>query len=429
MPLDPALSQHILDAVDAGFPAQVELTRKLVSYDTTRGNEHAAQDWVFRQYRDRGLAMERFAMEEAAIARHPGGSAFSDAHSKTPIVVGIHRPRQETGRSLILQGHLDVVPTGPVDMWSRPPFSAEVEDGWLHGRGAIDMKSGHVSMIAILDALKSIGLQPAATVYVQSVVEEESTGNGALAAHLRGYQADAALIPESMQEVLVRAGVGVMWFQVKVRGIPVHVREMGAGSNAIDAAWRIVGALRELEASWNEAAASDPLFGHIDHPLNLNIGKIAGGDWASSVPAWCTVDCRISYLPGKSADAAEAEIRACVEGLVRSDRFLSNNPPEIVVNGFHTEGFVQEPGTEAEAILAAAHESVFGAPLRTEVTPAYLDARVYALYDRMTTLCYGPAGDGIHGVDERANLESVLRCTKAMALFVAEWCGVEPVEG
>src|ERR671913_1198810 len=108
------------------------------------------------------------------------------------------------------------------------------------------MKTGHAANLFALKALRRTGLQPAATVTLQSVVEEESTGNGALMTHLRGYRADAVLIPEPEDEKLVRANTGVLWFRLDVRGVPVHVREMGAGANAIDAAFRVVGALRDV---------------------------------------------------------------------------------------------------------------------------------------------------------------------------------------
>lgn len=144
--------------------------------------------------------MERFALDAAALAAHPGAGAWSDDHSRAPLVVGIHRPRTETGRSLILQAHVDVVPTGPADLWTHPPFEPVIaRDGldgdWMFGRGAADMKAGHAANLFALDALARIGLQPAATVILQSVVEEESTGNGALMTHLRGYRAEAVLIP------------------------------------------------------------------------------------------------------------------------------------------------------------------------------------------------------------------------------------------
>jgi acetylornithine deacetylase len=289
------------------------------------------------------------------------------------------------------------------------------------------MKAGAAANVFALDALRRLGLQPAATVYVQSVVEEESTGNGALMTHLRGYKADAVLIPEPEDNKLVRANAGVIWFQVEVRGVPVHVREMGQGANAIDAAYRVIGRLRQLEAEWNTRKAQHPHFENEAHPINLNIGKIEGGDWASSVPCWCVFDCRIAIYPGVRAADAAREIRETIENFARGDAYFSNNAPRITFNGFHTEGSVLEPGSDAEAVLGRAHEAVFAAPLETFMTPAYLDTRVYALYDQIPSLCYGPISKNIHGFDECVSLSSVKSITKAMALFIAEWCGTEPL--
>lgn len=427
MSIEPSLRDRILTSVGEGFAEQVEFTKALVGFPSQRGAEHTIQDFVFRSYRDHGLTMERFAMDRDAIERHPGGSKFSEAHSQAPIVVGIHRPRAETGRSLILQAHVDVVPIGP--LWSRPPYEPVVEGDWLFGRGSGDMKAGHAANLFALKALARIGLQPAATVYVQSVVEEESTGNGALMTHLRGYRADAALIPEPQDEKLVRANVGVLWFQIHIAGHAVHVREMSAGANAIDAAYRVVAALRVLETEWNARKAGREHFENEPHPINLNIGRIEGGDWASSVPSWCRLDCRISIYAGTSAQEAAQEIEKAVADFARSDRLLANNPPRVVFNGFTAEGYVLAPGSEAEAILARSHQAAIGKPLESFMSGAYLDARVYALYDKVPTLCYGPTARGVHGVDECVSLSSVQRITGAMTLFIAEWCGVEPVPG
>ena len=429
MTIESGLRDRIVASVEQGFAAQIAFTQDLIRFASVRGAEHAVQDFVFRALRERNYAMDRFEMDRGAIERHPGGAVFSEAHSAAPIVVGIHRPREETGRSLILQAHVDVVPPGPVGMWSHPPFDPVIEGDWLYGRGGADMKAGHAANIFAVDALRRIGLQPAATVYVQSVVEEESTGNGALMTHLRGYKADAALIPEPEDEMLVRANVGVLWFEVEVRGLPVHVREMGAGANAIDAAYRIMGELRRLEADWNERKAGRAHFETEAHPINLNIGKIEGGDWASSVPAWCRLGCRIAIYPGVSAADASREIADRIAAFARTDNFLANNPPSVDFNGFFAEGYVLEPGSEAEAVLGRAHRDATGQPLKSFMTAGYLDARVYALYDKIPTLCYGPYSQNIHGFDERVSLASLKRITTAMALFVAEWCGVERIQG
>ena len=429
MPLEPKLRDEILAAVDTGFDDQIAFTQQMMRFESLRGAEHACQDFVFRALRERGYAMDRFSMDRAAVDAHPGGSPWTDEHSDAPIVVGCHHPRAEKGRSLILQAHVDVVPTGPEAMWTHRPFDPVIKGDWLYGRGGADMKAGHVANLFCLDALRRIGMQPAATVYIQSVVEEESTGNGALMTYLRGYQADAVLIPEPEEEMLVRANVGVLWFQVEVRGVPKHVREMGNGANAIDAAYRVIAELRQMEEEWNARKGDYEFFGELDHPINLNVGKIEGGDWASSVPCWCRIDCRISLYPGVNAAEAGREITDRLAQFARGDSFLANSPPVVSFNGFHAEGYVQQPGTEAEAVLGAAHQGATGESLQSFVTPGYLDTRVYALYNRIPSLCYGPISENIHGFDERVSLKSLKRITGTMALFVAEWCGLEPIEG
>ena len=117
-----------------------------------------------------------------------------------------------------------------------------------------------------------------------------------------------------------------------------------------------------------------------------------------------------------------------IASFAQQDGFLSNNPPRVVFNGFYAEGYVLEPGSDAEAVLAQAHDMAFGQPLQSFMTASYLDARVYALYNKIPALCYGPISRNIHGIDECVSLASVQRITQAMALFIAQWCGVEAVQ-
>src|SRR3954453_1758066 len=200
---------------------------------------------------------------------------------------------------------------------------------------------------------------------------------------------------------------------------------MGAGANAIDAAYRVISELRRPEAAWNERRHAYEHFADDPHPINLNIGKIEGGDWASSVPAWCRIDCRISIYPGWNAQDASREIRERIARFALTDKFLSNIQPVVSFNGFSAEGYILEPGSDAERVLGEAHLFATGKPLQTFMTAGYLDTRVYALYDKIPALCYGPISENIHGFDEGVRPASVKRITTAMALFIAEWCGLE----
>jgi acetylornithine deacetylase len=427
MTLDPALAADISAAVDAGFDEQVSWLQGLVRLPSLRGREHTAQDYVHAALAARGYAMDRWAIDVEAIRGHPGFSPVDVDYSNAINVVGTHTPGETTGRSLILNGHIDVVPEGPREMWSRDPFDPAIEGDWMYGRGSGDMKAGIAANIFAVDALRRLGLAPAAALYQQSVTEEECTGNGALSALVRGYRADAAIITEPTNHDLVRANLGVFWFRVSVRGHPVHVAEAGSGANAIEAAHAILRRLRALEKELNDPHIRHPRFRDHPHPINLNVGKIVGGDWASSVPAWCDMDLRIALFPDEDPAELAAQIEEAVAEVCRNDPFLANNPATVSYNGFFARGYELPEGTEAEAALVSAHRASFGAELGASVSTAYLDGRVFMLYDDCPALVYGPVSMNIHGFDERVSLSSLRRVTKTVALFVADWCGVHPL--
>ena len=272
----------------------------------------------------------------ADIKDHSGFSPVAVDYDNAINVVGTHRPVREAGRSLILNGHIDVVPVGPLDMWAHPPFEPRIEGGWLYGRGSGDIKAGLAANVFALDALRRRGYQPAATLHLQSVTEEECTGNGALSSLVRGYTADAALIPEPENDMLVRANCGV-----------------------------------------------DP------------------------------------------GDAAR-EIQNCLREASKANAFLASHPPEVDYNGFFARGYVLEEGSDVEATLSDAHQRSFGKPLESFTTAGYLDGRVFVLYRGCPCLVYGPLAENIHTFDERVSLSSLKRITGAIALFVADWCGLEP---
>lgn len=415
---DRDITRRISDAVDAAFDRQLEFTAELVRHPSLRAAEASAQDLMFNELSSRGLAMDRWTLDGEALARHIGYGPSTVAFEDLTNVVGTYTPPEEKGHSLILNGHIDVVPTGPEESWERSPWDAVIKDGWMYGRGAGDMKAGLAANLFAFDAVRAAGLAPAATIHFQSVVEEECTGNGSLAALQRGYTADAVVIPEPEENMLVRANVGVIWFRVRVSGKPTHVREMASGFNAIDAAYTVMGALRGLEAKWNTQADSHRFFEDVDHPINFNIGMISGGDWPSSVPSWCEFDVRAALYPGVSAADAWEEIQEC----------LGNSGLEAAVStertGFFSEGYVLEEGSDAESVLASAHHEVFGSELQSFTTPGYLDGRVFTLYAGIPALVYGPVSEAIHGFDERVHIESVRNVTKTIALFIADWCGV-----
>jgi acetylornithine deacetylase len=196
MTLSRSERDEIADVIDRSFDDQLALTKQLVSIPSTRGAEWPAQDLIADALRARGYGVDDWTIALNDLAGLPDLGVIEHDFSRGRTVVGTLQPKAETGRSLILQGHCDVVPAGPLRMWRSPPFQPEIRDGWLYGRGAADMKAGTIAALYAVEAVRAANLQLAGRIHLQSVIEEESTGVGALSALQRGYRAECALLPE-----------------------------------------------------------------------------------------------------------------------------------------------------------------------------------------------------------------------------------------
>jgi acetylornithine deacetylase len=422
-PTDAGLESEILAAVQAAEDELVALLGTLVRFPSLLGAEAAAQDYLEGLFQGIGLRTMRFAVHDHELAHLPGYSPSVGEWQRHDNVVGAHRPRQQRGHSLILNGHIDVVPVGAAELWTDPPFEPVIRDGRMYGRGAGDMKAGIAAYITAFRALGRLGRQPAAPVFLQSVVEEECTGNGALACLHRGFRADAAVIPEPFNETVLHAQVGVLWLSVEVLGRPAHVMSARSGINAIEASFALFQELKQMEEEWN--ATRHPAFADHPRPININLGKIRGGEWTSSVPTRCVMDVRIGFYPGMSIDQAKAAAESRLARAARNDPRLQGIHYTVSYAGLQAEPLLVDTGHPMIGTLSAAHERVFGSAPRLLASSATTDARFFNLYGSTPATCYGPEAADIHGIDESVSLASTLEVSKVLALFIARWCGLE----
>jgi acetylornithine deacetylase len=281
------------------------------------------------------------------------------------------------------------------------------------------MKAGLAAYVGAVAGLRSLGLAPLAPVQLQSVVEEECTGNGALQAMLGGAAADAVIVTEPTSLTIQYSQVGVLWFQVVVRGRPAHAGDAPIGNNAIEASFAVAAALRALEAELNISPPAP--YDSYEHPINLNIGELHGGDWASTVAAEAVLHCRLATFPGESI----ADLRERVESTVATAAAgLDGFSASVRYDGFACEGYTLETGaTLIEELGTAAAQMLAGRPPLVAST-ATTDARQWALYADTAAVCFGPHAENIHSSDERVWLPSVLETSQALAWFIARWCGL-----
>ena len=218
------------------------------------------------------------------------------------IVVGRLGP--DGARRLLLNGHLDVVPAGDERLWSSPPFTPRIHDGWMTGRGAGDMKSGLAMATLAVEALLAAdpGAQPPVTVV--GAIEEEQSGNGTLASIRAGIVGDAAVLLEPTDLRLLVAGIGVLWFEVEVFAEAGHALGAGPAMGALAVALHVIEELRRLESELNL------LGGRERHALN--IGTFTAGEWQSSIPGSARIGCRLGFPRGMAVDEAMRRVRDAV---------------------------------------------------------------------------------------------------------------------
>jgi acetylornithine deacetylase len=410
----------ILEAIGGETEWMMDFLADLVRAPSVLGNEEAGQEVARRAIGEVGLAPIDVPMDADVLRRHPAHSPFDwDVSGKSNVVATW--PSSGRGRSLILNGHVDVVSPEPRSRWSRDPFGAEIHDGWLYGRGAADMKCGVASIFGAAKGLRAMGFAPDGPIHIESVVEEECTGNGSLACLLAGYTADAAVIAEPFGAAITTSQVGVLWFQVRVTGVTEHAAETPTEANAIERSFAVLRALRTLEADLN--ADPPPPYDRFAHPINMNVGAIRGGDWASTSPGECVTHYRIALYPGMKVRALQERIEAAV-ARATVEHSATLDPPKVEYTGFACEGYEIWEESPLVTTLARSFARRNGAPPALVATTGTTDARVFGLHFGIPAVCFGPSAEQAHAVDERVYLHSVVQTAQVLGLFIKDWCGL-----
>ena len=423
-----AIEQDIIETVEMLRADSIALLSELVSHPSLLGEELSAQAVMARVFsEDLGLEVQALTIDENSIKDHPGYSPSLVSYDGRLNIVGTHQPTVEQGKSIIFNGHIDVVPVGDERLWTRPPFQPWVDGDKLFGRGASDMKAGIVSYVMAFKALQKLGFEPAAKVILQSVIEEECTGNGALACLVAGHTADAAIITEPTAG-LMTCQMGVLWLSLEVSGKPAHAAMATQGCSAVDFALALFAGLKTLEGEWNEPANRHHCYSHHPKPINFNLGKILGGEWTSSVPSMCRLDIRVGFYPERTVDQIKADIEAKLQEVFLAHPAHVSTQYEVDYRGFQAQGCEIDMNQPVITSLQSTYADVIGETLPLVTFEGATDARFFNLYGGIPATCFGPAGGSIHGIDEWVSIDSMMNVTKVLAVFMARWCGLNPVK-
>jgi len=400
--------------------------QNLVRIPSVVGQESEAQKWVAQLFTSIGLEVKKVVPSQDDLSKHPAYIKTGLPYNETrPNIIGVMEGTK-SGKSLILNGHIDVVSPEPVETWNwGGPWSGHIEGNRLYGRGSADMKSGLLANFYALKSLLDLGLRPKGKIILESVIEEEAGGSGGtLALFLSGYKADAMIIPEPLNLKIITAHPGVNYFRVKAYGKMAHAGQSHFGVNAIGKLTKIYDRLMELDQD-RAARNRDPFFEKLTgRSCNLNIGTFKAGDWPSTVAGSAILEARISYLPNETEAGIRKEVEEAIGEVASKDEWMAEHPPEVEWFGWRAQPWVQDPEIPLIQQFRQTASEILSCTPETSATTVGLDTRFGPFFDT-PSFVFGPIGGLLHSSNEYVELDSVIKTIKVLASFIVDWCGVE----
>ncbi len=437
-----------LEALD--LDGLVAFLRELIAIPSLDGDESPAQRRVAAWLRDAGLESDVWTIDLDELARHPDWCHEVDREEALGVVgwcgeeaAGRAAGGSGTGRDLLLNGHIDVVPVGDEAAWTTPPWDPAVRDGRVYGRGAVDMKGGLVCALFALKAVRDAGVRLRGRLSVASVVGEEDGGTGTLATILRGHTADGAVVVEPTRLRVVTAQAGSLMFRLVVHGLSAHgcVREEGV--SAVEKFVPLFAALRRLEAercgleagaiesspdSEHAAVAGDPRtprFAGYRLPWPIEVGTVRAGDWASSVPGTLVAEGRYGVAVGEEVSAARRAFEEAIARAASADPWLAAHPPEVEWWGGRFDPAATDPADPIVTAVAEAATAVTGSGPPVEGVTYGADMSLLVNVGRIPTVLFGPGDVRVaHMLDEHVPLDDLRAAARTLILTALRFCGV-----
>lgn len=433
--LSPDLIERVGRAVDDSEAELVGFLQELVRIPSENpklagcepGGEGLVQDRLSQELAKLGCKLDRW-----------------DAEPGRPDLVGV-LAGSGGGPSLGLNGHIDVVPAGDHADWPYPPYAAEIHDGRVWGRGAVDMKGGVASMIHAARILQRLGLRLKGDLVIESVVDEETGGPGTRSTIQRGYRPDFVVVTEPTGLDLYPVEGGLEWLRVTVTGRSghsalryrsVHAGGQGVAVNALEKGMKILRAVNELELDWGNRKV---------HPLmpagitTINPGVMAAGSGGgkdgipnimtavSTLPDYCSLELSLKFLPSERTEDVKAEFEEYIHRVAQTDRWLRENPP-VIEWGIRGVSFppVNTPVDHpAIVMLRRTAEQATGREPAVSGFVAVSDTAWFSEAGIPSTL-FGPGDPGTaHAVSENIETKQLVSGAKALALMMLAWCGYE----
>ena len=422
--MKPDARKKLLEKIDQSRDKAVAFLRDMVVIPSVTGDEAQIQTFLSKYMTKIGLDVDMWETDWEELKKHPGYRPVDRGYEGRPNIVATWKGAGG-GRSLLLNGHTDVIPVGGGEGWSDNPWSATIKNGRMYGRGTADMKSGVASHIMAVECLKGAGLKPKGDVYINVVIDEEVSGHGTLDTVIRGYQADAGISGETSDLAVQPACIGRIWFEIEIHGKPAGIQKRYEGISGIELGNKIVKAVADLEAK-RVATITHPLYPNALDTLPCIIGSFSAGNYPSAFPANCLLKGSIGTVPGEDHEGVKQSLVDQIARAAAEDPWMKLHPPKVRFVGYDAQASEIPRDHAIVETVCKNYKEITGRDPQISGRQGAADTRFLNLYANTPTVIFGPGSTAVmHADDEYVSIDDYMTSIKVMALSICDWCGVE----
>ncbi|WP_374832567.1 ArgE/DapE family deacylase [Paenochrobactrum pullorum] len=419
-----ATRQKILETIENNQDASVKFLQEMIAIPSVTGDEAAIQAYVADYMNKIGLEVDMWETDWEELKKHPGYRPVAMGYEGRPNIVATFKGTGG-GRSLLLNGHTDVIPVGNGEGWSDNPWSAKIDNGLIYGRGAADMKSGVASHILAVEYLKQAGVKLKGDVYINVVIDEEVSGHGTLDTVMRGYKADAGISGETSDLAVQPACIGRIWFEIAVQGKPAGIQKRYEGISGIDLGNKVVQAVKELE-DYRVATVRHPLYPNALDSLPCIIGSFQAGNYPSAFPDTALLKGSIGTVPGEDHEGVKQSLVDKINEMAAQDPWMKDHPPVVRFVGYDAQASEIPVDHPIVDLVSKNYTELTGKQPVISGRQGAADTRFLNLYADTPTVIFGPGSTAVmHANDEYVSIEDYITSIKVMALCIYDWCGAE----
>src|SRR6266511_1644105 len=388
-----SVTEKLLQSIDDNRDRAIAFLRQMIAIPSVTGDEAKIQKFLADYMGKIGLDVDLWETDWEELKKHPGYRPVDRGYEGRPNIVATLKGTGG-GRSLLLNGHTDVIPVGGGG-WSDDPWSAAI-------------KNGVASHIMAVECLMAAGLKPKGDVYINVVVDEEVSGHGTLDTVIRGYKADAGISGETSDLAVQPACIGRIWFEIEIHGKPAGIQKRYEGISGIELGNKITKAVADLEAK-RVATVTHPLYPNALDALPCIIGSFSAGNYPSAFPANCLLKGSIGTVPGEDHEGVKQSLVDHVARAAAADPWMKLHPPKVRVVGYDAEASELRRNHPIVETVCRNYKQVSGRDPEISGRQGAADTRFLNRYANTPTVIFGPGSTAVmHANDEYVSIDDYL---------------------